>query len=404
MVKSGRFSNQELRAPRSRPDRPKHAGPLLAVLLAMTMEGGYAGPRPSGSLVPTRSEVIATHGMAATSHPLATQIALDVLKRGGTAVDAAIAANAVMGLIEPTGSGVGGDLFAIVWDAKTKKLHGLNASGRSPKSLTLEKLRGARQLDSKTIPPRGPLPVSVPGCVDGWFELHGKFGKLPMKELLEPAIRYARNGSPVTEAHRRGLGAERAAARASARTSAETFMPDGRAPAKGEVFRNPRLANTLSAIAEGGRDAFYKGDIAAAHRGVHARQRRLPDGRRSCRASTRVGRAGLDELPRLRRLGAAAERAGHRRAPDAQRARGVRPRSDGASQRRTYLHLMIEAKKLAFEDRARYYADPAFAKMPVRGLISKDYAAEAREARSTERRPTDARRRSRCSTRATRST
>src|SRR3954463_7491855 len=173
---------------------------LLAGVLLMTMEGGYAGPRPSGSLVPTRSEVIATHGMAATSHPLVSQVALDILKRGGTAVDAAIAANATLGLMEPTGNGVGGDLFAIVWDAKTRQLYGLNASGRSPQSLTLDRMRAElEKLGSKTIPKTGPLPVSVPGAVDGWFELHRKFGKIPMKELLQPAIDYARNGFPVTE-------------------------------------------------------------------------------------------------------------------------------------------------------------------------------------------------------------
>ena len=157
MAKCGRYSNPAFHARRSRPEPRSRVGLLFAAVLVMIMEGSYAGPRPSGSLVPTRSEVIATHGMAATSHPLVSQVALDVLKRGGTAVDAAIAANAALGLMEPTGNGVGGDLFAIVWDAKTKKLHGLNASGRSPKSLTLAKLREElRKLNRSTIPPRGP--------------------------------------------------------------------------------------------------------------------------------------------------------------------------------------------------------------------------------------------------------
>src|SRR5688572_31019297 len=255
MVKCGRFSNPGWRARRSLLE-------LLALALVVAMEGSYAGSRPSGTLVPTRSEVIATQGMAATSHPLASQVALDILKRGGTAVDAAIAANAALGLMEPTGNGVGGDLFAIVWDAKSRKLHGLNASGRSPRSLTLARLREElRKIDSKTIPPRGPLPVSVPGTVDGWFELHGKFGKLPMKELLAPAIAYARNGFPVTEVIAEGW--ERNARLLKDYPNfAATFMPDGRAPAKGEIFRNPLLADTLGRIAEGGRDAFYKGDIA----------------------------------------------------------------------------------------------------------------------------------------------
>src|SRR3954468_10130447 len=165
MVKSARCSS------RACPVRRTPFEILLAVVLAMVMEGSHAGSRPSGSLVPTRSEVIAAHGMAATSQPLASQVALDILKRGGTAVDAAIAANATLGLMEPTGNGVGGDLFAIVWDAKSQKLYGLNGSGRSPQSLTLAKLREElRKLGTTKIPPRGPLPVSVPGTVDGWFE------------------------------------------------------------------------------------------------------------------------------------------------------------------------------------------------------------------------------------------
>jgi gamma-glutamyltranspeptidase/glutathione hydrolase len=156
----------------------------------------YALDRITGREFATRSEVVAPHAMAATSHPLVTQIALDIMRQGGTAVDAAIAANAALGLMEPTGSGIGGDLFAIVWDGKTKKLYGLNASGRSPKSLTLEHFKSQ---NLSQVPPRGPLPVTVPGCVDGWFELHERFGKLPMKRVLEPAITYAREGFPLTE-------------------------------------------------------------------------------------------------------------------------------------------------------------------------------------------------------------
>src|SRR3954471_15637705 len=256
MVKSARCSC------RACPARRTPFEILLAVVLAMVMEGSYAGSRPSGSLVPTRSEVIATHGMAATSQPLASQVALDILKRGGTAVDGAIAANATMGLMEPTGHGVGGDLFAIVWDAKTKKLYGLNGSGRSPKSLTYDRLKAElEKRGSLTIPKTGPLPVSVPGAVDGWFELHKKFGKIPMRELLQPAIGYARNGFPVTEIIAEGW-ARNAKVLQKYPGFAEVYMPNGRAPVKGEIFKNPLLASTLSAIAEGGRDAFYKGDIA----------------------------------------------------------------------------------------------------------------------------------------------
>ncbi|MDG2126173.1 MAG: gamma-glutamyltransferase, partial [Verrucomicrobiales bacterium] len=217
-----------------------------------------AADRITGRDFATRSEVIAQHGMAATSQPLATQVALDVLKAGGSAVDAAIAANAVLGLVEPTGSGIGGDLFAIVWDAESGKLHGLNASGRSPAGLTMEMFE---ELEPKRIPTKGVLTTSVPGCVDGWFELHGKFGKLPMSEVLAPAVGYARDGFPVTEVI--AAGWERSVEVLGGEAGfLETFAIDGKAPAKGDVFRNPGLAKTLEAIGAGGRDVFYKGDVA----------------------------------------------------------------------------------------------------------------------------------------------
>ncbi len=372
MGKSDRYSNPACRARRSRRDL------LLAVVLAVAMEGSVAGPRPSGSLVPTRSEVIATHGMAATSHPLVSQVALDVLKRGGTAVDAAIAANATMGLMEPTGNGVGGDLFAIVWDAKSRKLYGLNASGRSPQSLTLAKLREELKKTNAThIPPRGPLPVSVPGAVDGWFELHGRFGKLPMKELLQPAIRYARDGFPVTEVIAEGWEAN-ARLLKQYPNYAETYMPGGRAPRKGEIFRNPLLANTLSAIAEGGRDAFYKGDIAqriekymranggyltAADMAAHHSEWVEP-------VSTNYRGYDVWELPPNTQGIAALEMLNILEPYD------LKSMGFGSPE---YLHLFVEAKKLAFEDRARFYADPQFAKVPVGTLISKEYAAQRRK-------------------------
>jgi len=334
----------------------------------MVMEGSYAGPRPSGSLVAMRSEVIATQGMAATSHPLASQVALDVLKRGGTAVDAAIAANATLGLMEPISNGVGGDLFAIVWDANTQKLYGLNASGRSPQSLTLAKLREElRKLDRNTIPPRGPLPVSVPGAVDGWFELHGKFGKLPMKDLLQPAISYARNGFPVTEVIAEGW-AVNAKVLKDYPNFAGIYMPNGRAPVKGEIFRNPLLANTLSAIAEGGRDAFYKGDIArriekymkanggyltAADMAAHHSAWVEP-------VSTNYRGYDVWELPPNTQGIAALQMLNILEAYD------LKSMGFGSAE---YLHLFVEAKKLAFEDRARYYADPDFAKIPLKTLV-----------------------------------
>jgi len=341
------------------------------------MEGSYAGSRPSGSLVPTRSEVIATHGMAATSQPLVSQVALDVLKRGGTAVDAAIAANATIGLMEPTGNGVGGDLFAIVWDAKTHKLYGLNGSGRSPKSLTLAKLREELRKQGLTkIPPRGLLPVSVPGAVDGWFELHAKFGKLPMKELLQPAISYARNGFPVTEVIAEGW-ALNARVLKDYPNYAATYIPGGRAPQKGEIFRNPLLANTLTAIANGGRDAFYQGEIAqriekymranggyltAADLAAHHSEWVEP-------VSTNYRGYDVWELPPNTQGVAALEMLNILEPYD------LKSMGFGSAE---CLHLFLEAKKLAFEDRARFYADPEFAKIPLKALLSKDYAAKRR--------------------------
>ncbi len=231
---------------------------LALVLMAGLMTTAYGFDRQSGAAHASRSEVIAPHAMAATSQPLATQVALDILKAGGTAVDAAIAANAMLGLVEPTGCGIGGDLFAIVWDAERRELQGLNASGRSPQSLTLEHLRS---LELQELPYLGPLTVSVPGAVDGWFELHARYGRLPMSTLLEPAIGYAEDGFPVTE-FIAGLWRRNVESRAEFPGVAETFMPGGTPPGKGEMFRNPGLAETYRTIAAGGRDAFYKGDIA----------------------------------------------------------------------------------------------------------------------------------------------
>ena len=230
----------------------------VAAILVFSEAAVMGGDRPNGRPFATRSEVIARHGMAATSQPLATMVAIDVLKRGGSAVDAAIAANAVLSLMEPTGCGLGGDLFAIVWDAKSQKLHGLNASGRSPAGLTAQEFQ---KRGLSRIPSLGVLPISVPGCVDGWFELHAKFGRLPMNEVLAPAVQYAREGFPVSEVIALGW-------QGAAKTFAEqpgfkdTFLIEGRSPEKGEIFRNPRLAATLETLGLKGRDEFYRGDMA----------------------------------------------------------------------------------------------------------------------------------------------
>ena len=327
----------------------------------------------------SRSEVIAPHGMAATSQPLATQIALDILKAGGSAVDAAIAANAALGLMEPTGCGIGGDLFAIVWDADKRELSGLNASGRSPAAMTIDYFR---ENGIESIPPLGPLPVSVPGAVDGWFELHGRYGRLPMADILAPAIRYAKEGFPVSEVIAFYL--ERNKRYVSEFPGfAETYMPNGDTPKKGEIFRNPRLAKTYEKIAEGGRDAFYKGDIAKTidafmtEQGGLLRYEDLASHTSDWVTPVSTNYRGWDvyELPPNGQGIAALQILNILEAYD------IGSMGFGSAE---YIHLFVEAKKLAYEDRAKYYADMDFADVPVAKLISKDYADERRKLISTE--------------------
>ena len=232
---------------------------IAAIVVSLNLQ---AQDRITGKSFATRSEVLGQNGMVATSHPLATQIGLDILKSGGNAIDAAIAANAALGLMEPTGCGIGGDLFAIVWDSKTQKLYGLNASGRSPKSLTLEYFE---EKGITKIPSLGPLPVSVPGAVDGWFELHKKFGSKPMTEILEPAIDYAEKGVPLTELIAWYLQRSVPYYKDQGYPNIEdTYINqnNGKLPNEGEIYKNPYLANTYKLIAKDGRDAFYKGKIA----------------------------------------------------------------------------------------------------------------------------------------------
>ncbi|GAB3019372.1 gamma-glutamyltransferase [Spirosoma pulveris] len=341
------------------------------------------GDRITGPNFATRSPILGRHGMVATSHPLATQIALDILRQGGTAVDAAIAANAALGVVEPNNGGIGGDLFALVWSAKEHKLYGLNASGRSPASLTYNTLR--TELGTRTqIPLYGPLSVSVPGAVDGWFTLHQRFGKLPVRTLLAPGIRYAREGVPVPQviAYSWQVAAARLAANENIVQEFDnfrrTFLINGKAPVEGQVFRNTDLAATYEKIAAGGRDAFYKGSLAdamdryARRAGLHLRKADLAACKSTWVDPVSVNYRGYDvfELPPngqgiavLQMLnlleGYDLKRLGHNSAD--------------------YLHLLVEAKKLAFEDRARYYADPEFANIPVRQLLAKDYAANRRK-------------------------
>ncbi len=344
----------------------------VLILLGVTdMADGF--DRLGGVPFATRSEVLAPHGIAATSQPLATQIAVDILRAGGSAVDAAIAANAALGLMEPTGCGIGGDLFAIVWDADEGRLYGLNASGRSPRSLQLEYFE-TEGLDR--IPERGPLPVSVPGAVDGWYELHARFGRLPMRTLLAPAIAYARDGFPVTEViawH----WARNASILKDYPGFADVFMPAGKAPEKGEIFRNPRLADTYEKIASGGRDEFYQGDIARsidmymAEHGGFLSAADLAAHRSEWVAPVAVDYRGYTvwELPPNGQGIAALQMLEILEGFD------VAAMGFGSAD---YLHALVETKKLVFADRARYYADPAFSDVPVAWLVSADYAARRR--------------------------
>lgn len=340
-----------------------------------------AGDRITGRQFATRSEVLATGGMAATSQPLATQTAVEILRQGGSAIDAAIAANAVLGLAEPVSCGIGGDLFAILWDPKTERLHGLNASGRSPKSLTLDYFQ---KQGIQRIPTTGPLPVSVPGCVDGWFELHKRFGKLPMKQILAPAIRYAREGFPVTELI--AYYWERSVASLGRYPGfLATFSVDGkRPPREGEIFRNPRLAGTLEKIAEAGRDTFYRGDMAR-HIGEYIKENGgflsyedMASHRSEWADPISVSYRGFDvwEMPPNTQGLAVLQMLNILEGYD------FRQIPFGSFR---HIHLFTEAKKLVFADRAKFYADPEFAAVPWKDLLSKEYAARRRALIDPER-------------------
>jgi len=344
-----------------------------ATLLAISVLGGaaVAADRVTGATFATRSDVIAPSAMAATSHPLATQVALDIMRRGGNAIDAAIAANAALGLMEPTGNGIGGDLFAIVWDAGTKSLHGLNASGRSPAALSLEWFV---ENGHASIPKYGPLPVTVPGAVDGWFELHGRFGHLPMKDILQPTIDYARNGHPVHQyiQYLWKLSVDRLSKYPG---FVEQMTIDGRAPEVGEVWKNPNLANTLERIANEGRDVFYKGDIAR----VIGEYMQANGGFLSYQDMASHKSEWVDPLSVNYRGYDVWELPPNGQGIAALQMLNILERHDVAEMgfgSADYIHLFLEAKKVVFEDRARFYADPDFMDVSVERLLSKDYAAE----------------------------
>jgi gamma-glutamyltranspeptidase/glutathione hydrolase len=329
-----------------------------------------AADRPEGRAFATRSVTLARNGMVAAAHPLAAQIGVDILQSGGSAVDAAIAVNAALAFLEPVACGLGGDLFAIVWDPATSRIVGLNGSGRAPLALKPELVPPTPQ---GTIPEYSPYAWTVPGCVDAWFELHQRFGRLPMATLLAPAIAYARAGAPVPQVIA-GAWSRGARLFADKPGFADVFLPAGKPPAEGDVFANPALAATLQSIAVGGRDAFYRGEIA----------------RRLVAYSERVG--GFFTLQDL---------ATHRSEwvePIATTYRGhtlweLPPNTQGLAALQMlnilenfhlrslgrdsadFWHLLIEAKKLAYADRAAFYADPAFAATPIARLNDKAYAA-----------------------------
>jgi gamma-glutamyltranspeptidase/glutathione hydrolase len=349
----------------------RRSSKMAVGVVMVAFAAATAADRTEGEMFATRSVVYAKHGMVAAAHPLAVEVGVRVLEQGGTAVDAAIAVNAALGFLEPVSCGIGGDLFAIVWDAESGRLYGINASGRAPAALTADKVPA--QPDG-TIPPYTPYAWTVPGAVDGWFELHERFGKLPMKQLLEPAIRLAREGAPVPQVIA-GAWQRSAEVFADKPGFASTFMPGGRAPVEGEVFRNPALAHSYERIAEGGRDAYYRGPIATAivefsrrNGGFFSEEDFASHHSEWVEPiSTTYRGVRVWELPPNGQGLAALEML------------NILENFDLRSMGRNstdFWHVMVEAKKLAYEDRARYYADPAFVRVPVEGLLSKDYARE----------------------------
>ena len=334
----------------------------------------FSQDRITGELFSTRSEVIAENGMVATSHPLATQIGIDILKDGGNAIDAAIAANAAIGLMEPTGNGIGGDLFAIIWVEKDKKLYGLNASGRSPKNLTLDYFK---ENNMTQIPAYGPLPVSVPGCVDGWFEMHKRFGKISMEDILNPAINYAENGFPVTELVSYYMEVANKNFNQYPNFK-ETYHINGYTPNKGQLFKNKDLGKTLRLIAEKGRKGFYEGPVAKTisdfiiDQGGFLSFEDLKNHSSDWIDPVSTNYRGYDiwELPPNGQGIAALQILNLLESFD------IKSMGFGSAE---YIHHFVEAKKIAFADRAKYYADMDFNNIPVNYLISKEYANKRRQ-------------------------
>jgi gamma-glutamyltranspeptidase/glutathione hydrolase len=341
---------------------------VLLMFASVTLAADRPTPLPGQA---HRSESVANNGMVATSHPLAAQVGLDVLKSGGNAVDAAIATSAAMGLMEPTSCGIGGDLFAIVYDAKTKKLYGLNANGPAPKKASVQFFKDQKLTD---IPERGILSVSVPGCVGGWDQLRAKFGTRSFKELLAPTIKYAEDGVPVPEVIAGYFkGSEKLLSNDPGLT--EAFLRNGKAPRAGELFKNPLLAGSLKRIADKGRDGFYTGETADAilklsdAKGGLFTKEDLADFKAEWIDPVGTTYRGYEvwELPPPGQGIAALQMLNLLEPHDLAKMGPASP---------DYWHLLVETKKLAYADRAKYYTDPKFAAVPTKTLISKEYAAE----------------------------
>ncbi len=359
---------------------------LFSIFFLLIIFNLPAQDRLSGKLFATRSEVIAKNGMAATTHPLATQIAIDILKQGGSAVDAAIAANVFLGFADPAMNGLGGDLFAIVWSAKEQKLYGLNASGKSPKALNFSyfSLRGMNKM-----PVSGPLSITVPGAVDGWFELHDKFGKLKFNKLLAPTIQYAREGIAVTEEIAemmdyldrdliRSYGLDPSFQWEDLPNFNHLYRKNGRFPSKGELYKNSDLANTLEIIGNKGRSAFYSGDIAETivdhvqKLGGFLSEEDFSEHSSLWVEPISVNYRGFDvwEMP-----------------PNGQGISVLQMLnilegyavSDFGFGSKEHIHYFSEAKKIVFADLNEYYGDPTFNQLPLKQLLSKDYASKRRE-------------------------
>ena len=340
---------------------------LLALSVALPLAADWP---PKGRGEATRSPVWAEHGMVASAQPLCTQAGVETLRKGGSAVDAAIATNACLGLMEPTANGLGGDLYALLWDPAQKKVVGLNASGRAPLALTADKVP---PLPDGTIPLYSPYAWSVPGCGDGWLELHARYGRLPLAEVLAPAIRYAEEGFPVSPVIATDWA--RGPARFGEKPGfAEVFMPGGRTPKEGERFRNPALGKTLRLLAQKKR-AGWEGELAdaivafsKANGGFFAKED-FTRHRSTWDEPMSTSYRGYDvwQLPPNTQGLAALQMLNLLEGFDL--AKMGRGSAD-------FWHLMVEAKKVAYADRARFYADPAFAKLPLERLVSKEYARE----------------------------